>query len=143
MARIQIQLPDKFLYQTEIVVRITDMNYGGHLGYDTLLTLLQEARVNFYRSLGIKDELSLEGTVGQVIADVGVQYKSEVFFGDTLIVQLGVTDIHKIGFDMVYRVTQKTSGKEVAIAKTGIVCLDYATRKIAPVPASLLLKLNA
>ncbi|MBL0742504.1 acyl-CoA thioesterase [Chryseolinea lacunae] len=142
MARIQLQLPDKFLYETEIAIRISDLNYGGHLGHDTLLTLLQETRVNFYRTLGIKDELSLEGTVGQVIADVGVQYKSEVFFGDTLMVQLGVADIHKFGFDMVYRVTQKTSGKDVAIAKTGIVCFDYATRKIAPVPASLFSKIN-
>lgn len=142
MPRIHIDLPSAFLYTTEISVRVSDLNYGGHLGHDTVLTLLQEARVLFYRSLGYRDETSFEGSVGQIIADVAVQYKSESFLEDLLLISIGVSDVTRYGFDMVYHVVNKTTGKEVAIAKTGIVCFDYTKRKVAAIPASLAEKLH-
>ena len=142
MARIHINLPGKFLFKTEISVRVSDINYGGHVGNDTMLTLLQEARVLFYRQLGFKDEASFEGTVGQVITDAAIQYKAESFLGDTLIVELDVTDLTKYGFDIFYRVTNKATGKEIARGKTGIVCFDFTKRKVASIPRPLLEKLQ-
>lgn len=142
MSRIQIDLPDKFLFATEITVRISDINYGGHVGHDTILTLMHEARIHFYRYLGFKDEVNLEGSVGQIVSDAAVVYKSESFFGDTLVIEVGVADFSKYGFDMLYRITNKSTGKEVAIGKTGIVCFDYAIKKVAKLPETLLLKLR-
>jgi acyl-CoA thioester hydrolase len=142
MPRIHIELPSEFLFSTEIPVRIADINYGGHVGNDAILTIMQEARVIFYRSLGFKDEMNFEGTVGQIIADAAIQYKSESFIGDILMVHLAVADFNKYGFDMLYRITNKTSGKEVARGKTGIVCFDYEKKKVASVPAILIQKLG-
>lgn len=142
MSRIQLDLPKKYLFTTEIAVRASDLNYGNHVGHDTVLTLLQEARIQFYRTLGFKNELNFEGSVGQVIADVAVQYKSESFLGDQLVIKIGVSDFNKYGFDMVYLVENKITGKEVARGKTGIVCFDYDTRKIARVPDILKQKLQ-
>lgn len=142
MPRIQLDLPQKFLFTTEIAVRASDLNYGNHVGHDSVLTLIQEARIQFYRTLGFKNELNFEGSVGQVIADVVVQYKSESFLGDQLVIKIGVSDFNKYGFDMVYLVENKITGKEVARGKTGIVCFDYATRKIASVPDILRQKLQ-
>ena len=142
MARIQIVLPETFIHKVEIPVRASDLNYGGHVGNDTMLTLLQEARIQFYRTLGIKDETSFEGSVGQIIADATVAYKAEAFLGDVLEVQLAVADFNKYGFDMLYLVSNRKTGVEVARAKTGIVCFDYKKRKISSVPTSLLMKLG-
>ena len=142
MARIHLDLPEKFLFSTEIHVRVSDINYGGHVGNDAILTLMQEARVQFYRSLGFKNEVSFEGPVGQIIADSAVVYKSESFLGDMLIIQIGAADFNKYGFDLVYLLTNKETGKEVARGKTGIVCFDYDKRKVASIPASVLKKLN-
>src|SRR6478609_6879643 len=114
MPRIQIELPDTFLFSAELPVRIADINYGGHVGNDAILTIMQEARVIYYRSLGFKDEMNFEGTVGQIIADAAIQYKSESFIGDVLVVELAVADFNKYGFDMLYRISNKASGKEVA-----------------------------
>ena len=138
MARIQIDLPEKFLFITELTIRASDLNYGNHVGHDRVLTLMQEARVEFYRTLGFKNELNFEGDVGQVIADVAVEYKSESFLADRWIIKLGVSDFSKYGFDMFYLVENKVTGKEVARGKTGIVCFDYGTRKVARIPAVLL-----
>ncbi len=51
MSRIKIEMPEKFIYKTEIPVRITDINYGGHLGNDSLLSIIHEARVRFLKHL--------------------------------------------------------------------------------------------
>ncbi len=142
MPRININLPDHFIFTTEIPVRVSDLNYGGHVGHDTMLTLLQEARIQFYRSIGFKDEISFEGSVGQIIADAAIQYKGESFLGDVLSVAIAVDEFNKYGFDMVYQVTNKVTGKEIAVGKTGIVCYDYSKRKVASVPVSLLEKIH-
>jgi YbgC/YbaW family acyl-CoA thioester hydrolase len=143
MPRIQVDLPDKFLFTTEITVRASDLNYGNHVGHDTVLTFMQEARVQFYRTLGFKNELNFEGAVGQVIADVAVQYKSESFLGDQLIISVGALDFNKYGFDMYYLIENKVTGKEVARGKVGIVCFDYETRKVARIPELLKQKLSS
>jgi acyl-CoA thioester hydrolase len=141
MTRITIQLPETFIYETDIVVRVSDLNYGNHVGNDSILTLMQEGRTLFYRSRGFESEVKLEGPIGQIVADAAIVYKSESFLGDLLKIQIAVGDLHKYGFDLFYRITQRNTDKEVAVGKTGIVCFDYDKRKMVSMPASILAKL--
>ncbi|MFZ1807326.1 MAG: thioesterase family protein [Cyclobacteriaceae bacterium] len=142
MARLTLELPSRFIFNTRLTVRVSDINYGGHVGNDTILALMQDARVIFYKHLGFDGEISFEGAVGQIIADAVVVYKSESFLGDQLSVDIAVTDFNKYGFDMFYLITNLTTGKETARGKTGIVCFDYEKRKVASIPALLLKKLQ-
>lgn len=142
MARVQIKLPEKFAFTAELTVRVSDLNYGAHLGHDSVLTLMQEARVLFYRSLGYKDETSFEGSVGHVVSDAALLYKSEAFLGDVLEVKIAVADFSRYGFDLYYQLVRKDNTKEVARGKTGVVCFDFERRRVAPVPQSLLDKLQ-
>jgi len=143
MARLHLNLPDKFLYSTDITVRVSDLNYGGHVGNDTMLTLLQEARIQFYRTLGFKDETRFDGPVGQIIIDAAVQYKSESFLGDVLEIRIGAEDFTKFRFDLLYEVKNKSTGQEVARAKTGIACFDYSRRRVTSIPGTLLTRLQS
>jgi acyl-CoA thioester hydrolase len=143
MARVSIELPEKFNFTTEIIIRGSDLNYGNHVGHDRLLTIMQDARIALYRQFGFKNELNFEGSVGQVIADVCVVYKSESFLGDVLSCQIAALDFNKYGFDLLYLITNNASGKEVARAKIGIVCFDYDKRKIASIPKVLFDKLQS
>ena len=142
MARILLDLPGKFIFPTELPVRVSDLNYGGHVGNDAVLGLMQEARVLLYRQLGFKDELSFDGAVGQIIADAAIQYKAESFLGDILVISIGISDFTRFGFDMIYQITEKQTGKEIARGKTGIVCFDYNRRKVASIPTILMEKLQ-
>ncbi len=142
MARVQIEIPDNSIFETELTVRVADINYGGHVGNDTMLSLMQEARTQMYRSLGYENELSFEGSIGQVIADASVVYKNEAFLGDMLTITIGVGEFNKYGFDVYYRIVKKSDGNEVARGKTGIVCFDYSLRKVARVPEKLLAQLT-
>jgi YbgC/YbaW family acyl-CoA thioester hydrolase len=143
MARIEIQLPEKFSFHTDIVIRVSDLNYGNHVGNDSVLTLMQEARTLFYRTLGFESEVKLEGPVGQIVTDAAIVYKAESFLGDILHIEIAVDEMSKYGFDLFYRITNKATGKEVARGKTGIVCFDYQRRKIAVIPDILRERLTA
>lgn len=132
MARIKIDLPDTFIFSTQLQVRVTDLNYGNHLGNDALLGIVHEARVRFYKSLGFPDERNVYGT-GLIMADTAIQYKSEGFLGDKLEIAVGIHDISRMGYDLVYVITNQHN-KQVAIAKTGMVCFDYTERKVCAVP---------
>lgn len=132
MARVRLALPNAFLFSTEIPVRISDINYGGHLGNDAVLSLMHEARIRFLQSLGYS-EFDIEG-VGIMMTDSVVLYASEGFYGDVLIVDVGATDFQSSHCDIIYRLINKATGKEVARGKTGIAFFDRQKRKIAPLP---------
>ena len=141
MSRIKIEIPEKFIFKTEIPIRITDINYGGHLGNDALLSIVHEARVRFLNHLGYS-ESEVEG-VGIIMIDSAIQYKAEGFYGDELIVEITANDFSAIGCDIVYLLTNKKSNKEIAIAKTGIVFFDYEKRKTFPVPLEFKKKIES
>ena len=132
MPRLQIDLPDSFAFRTEVPLLLSHINYGGHLDNALLLTLVSEARVRFFRSLGYQ-ELDVEG-VGIVVADAALQYKSEAFHGEIMVIEMAAWEFGKYGCDLPWRMSDLATGREVARGKSGIVFLDYSTRKIAPVP---------
>lgn len=134
MARIKLDIPKTFSFQATIPIRITDINYGGHAGNDSILSIIHEARVQFLKQWGC-DEKNFFGT-GLIMSDVAIQFKKEIFYGDVLQVSVAMTDFEKISFDLVYKLDVTKDGKTetVATAKTGMVCYDYATRRIAAVP---------
>ncbi|MBK7792056.1 MAG: thioesterase family protein [Betaproteobacteria bacterium] len=141
MPRIRIELPESFVFATEVPICIGHINYGNHLDNAQLLSLVSEARVRFFKSLGYA-ELDVEG-VGIVIADVAAEYRSEGRHGETMVVEMAAEHFNKYGCDLVWRMSDKASGREVARGKHGIVFYDYAARKTVPVPPAFVAKLRA
>ena len=132
MARIRIELPDRFAFSTAIPLLISHINYGNHLDNAQLLGVVSEARLRFLKSLGYT-ELDVEG-VGIIVADAALQYRSEAFQGETMRVDMGAADFHEHGCDLVWRMAEAASGREVARGKTGIVFFDYGERRKVAVP---------
>ena len=135
MARIKLDLDGgDFVFRTELDVRITDVNYGRHVGNDALLGLLHEARLRFLASLGFSEEDI--GGVGMLMGDAVVQFKAVAFHGDRLGIEVGCKDVERRTFDLVYRVTRSADGAVVALAKTGMVAFDSAKKRPADLPAA-------
>ncbi|HMH33597.1 MAG TPA: thioesterase family protein [Puia sp.] len=134
MARIKIDLPKSFSFSIQIPVRITDLNYGGHVGNDNILSIMHEARVQFLQHHGF-DEMNLAG-VGLIMSDVSIEYKAELFYGDTITALVTAGEFSKIGFDLFYKLEKTTAGKQVTVvlARTGMVCYNYELKKIVAVP---------
>ena len=131
MARVKLDLPNEFLYETNIQVRIGDINYGGHLGNDAVLSLVHEARVRFLNHYGFS-EMDVDGA-GIIMVDTAIIYEAEGFYGDDVNVRVAVGDFSRMGCDVFYLLT-KNNGEKLARAKTGIVFFDYDKRRVTSMP---------
>ena len=143
MARIKIDLPAKFSFSTTIPIRITDINYGGHVGNDTILSIIHETRAKFFAHYGFT-ELDFDG-VGTIMSDVAIEYKDQVYYGDEILASIAVGEITKIAFDLFYKLEKRSvDGKQtaVALAKTWMVCYDYDLKKVAAIPENAIKKLT-
>lgn len=136
MARIKIDIPDTSLTKISLPIRITDINYGNHLGNDALVGLLHEARATWLNQLGWT-ELNIDGA-SIIMSDLAVQYLNEAFYGQLLEIELYSGEITAAGFELYYKVTFNSNNGiiNIAKAKTGIVFFDYSSRKVRNMPES-------
>ncbi len=141
MARIEINIPEKFTFETTLDIRIQDINYGNHVGHDSFVSILHDARIKFLDTLGYK-ETDIQGKA-LVISDLAVSYKSQCFYGDTLKIEIQPAEFNKYGCDIFYRVTHTKTRDLILLAKTGIVFLDYIKNKVTTVPEAFACKYSS
>lgn len=144
MARVKIDPPARFPFSTTIPVRITDINYGGHVGNDTILSIVHEARLKFFQHLGFT-ELNFGG-VGTIMSDAAIIYKEQLYYGDEIPVSVAVGEMTKFSFEIFYKLEKRSSdGKQTtaALVKTGIICYNYDLKKIVPIPAKAVEKITS
>lgn len=142
MNRIKIDLPDTFYFSTLITIRITDLNYGGHVGNDSFLSLIHEARQQFLRAHGY-EELAIGG-FGLIMADVAIEFKRELNYAETIRISVAAANFDKLGFDLFYLLEylNREETKIAAKAKTGMICYDYAAKKKISLPDEVIAKLS-
>ncbi len=130
MARIEINLPNGFVFSTSIPIRIGDINRGSHVGYVNLLSILEEARAQFFVSRGSADLVNIERGIGFIVGDVGIIYKKQIRYGQSIKVEITPADFKEKSFDLVYRISDAESGTEIIRAKTGLLLFDYEKQKV-------------
>jgi len=130
--KIRIELPGSFPFRTEIPVRITDLNYGGHVGNDRVLGLLHEARVRFLASMGYSEQ-DVEGA-GIIMAGSAIRYVSEIHYPATLRAEVAAGNFTASGCDILYRLADAVNGKERVRARTAIVFYNYTLKKVCRMP---------
>jgi acyl-CoA thioester hydrolase len=138
MPRIKIDLPEKFFnISINIPVRITDINYGDHVGNDSLVAIIHEARMQFLQHYGFT-ELNIEG-IGLIMSDIIVEFKNESFYKDIIDIKMGSGEISKVSFELFYRLITIRNNEEIIIAnaKTTMVCYDYKLKKVVALPEKL------
>ena len=137
MNRLKINIPDHFSFSTQLTIRIGDLNYGGHVGNDTILSLLQEARQQYLQSKG-HEELKIVG-YGLIMVDASIEYKKELNYADSILVSVIAKDFDKMGFDFFYKI-ELMQGQELMLAvkaKTGMLLYDYTNKKKIPITEEL------
>lgn len=132
MRKVHLDVPDRFDYATEVRLRVSDMNYGNHLGNDAVLALVHEARVRFLEEHGFK-ELEGDGT-GLIMADAALIYRAQGHRGQSVRIEVAVKELGEVGFDLYYRLSDKQTGKEIALVKTGMAFFDYRTGELLEIP---------
>ncbi len=116
MARIKIQFPDdQICYTTDLTVRITDINGANHLGNDSMISMISEARARFLFDFGIEE--TADDKI--IVTDLATTYLAEAYTRDELRFEIGVMDFNKYGGDIVFRVTRPRDATLIAMAKSG------------------------
>lgn len=133
-------MPDLILYQTTLDIHVQHLNYGGHLGNDSLISLIHEARMRFLTWLGVS-EIDVGGTA-LIMTDSVVVYQSEGFYANRLLIKIGVKDVTPKSFDLYYEVINETTEKPLALVKTGMLGFDYVLRKTKTLPESFVSRLQ-
>ena len=132
MPRIKVAIPDQFLFSMERVVGFSDVNYAKHLDSVSMVSILHEARLQFLASLGFS-ESNIFG-LGMVVTDLAVDYRSESFPNDCLIIDVGVSKFNRYGFDFGMQVTNRAFESVVCNAKIGVVFFDFDQHEMSKVP---------
>jgi acyl-CoA thioesterase FadM len=145
MARLVLDFPsDVFCFATQLTVRTTDINAANHLGNDSMVSMISEARALFLHEFDV-DEAAASAAAGGangsdgarlgiIVTDLATTYKNEAHARDHLWFDVGVMDFNKYGGDIVFRVHRPLDGALIAMAKYGFVFFDYAAGKVAPMP---------
>ena len=135
MGRIKLDIPEQLPFSCEVTVRVSDLNYGAHLGNDKVLSLIHDARVSWLIHLGLSEQDACG--VGIIQIDAAIQYKAEGFLGDRIRIDVGATEFNRMGWDFLYRLSLPKKGKLLALAKTGMAAFNYSQGKVVSVPDEL------
>ena len=132
MARLQLEFPDQYYFSTLLTVRVTDINGANHLGNDSMISMISEARARFLYEFGIR-ETGQNGT-GIIVTDLATTYRAEAHARDQLLFEVGVMDFNAYGGDIIFRITRPADQKLIAMAKSGFVFFDYQQHKVVSIP---------
>lgn len=136
MARLNLEFPeDQYCYSTHLTVRVTDINSANHLGNDSMISMISEARARFLFDLHAGDAEDGEtDKVGIIVTDLATTYRTEAHARDQLLFEVGVMDFNRYGGDITFRITRPADLALVAMAKSGFVFFSYERKQVVPMP---------
>lgn len=141
MKKEKINFPKKVIWSEKRTIADTDINYANHMGNERILMWADDIRNNALNNIGWGMD-SLESGSGVIVANHTIVYQSEGFLGDEINIEVGIDYLTEHSFDMVVRLTKENSNKNFIIMRTGVVCFNYNSRKIAEIPEQYLTQLK-
>ena len=141
MERLQLDFQeDQYCYTTPLTVRVTDINGANHLGNDSMISMISEARARFLFEYGVP-ETERDGN-GIIVTDLATTYRAEAHARDQLVFEVGVMDFNKYGGDIIFRITRPRDKRLIAMAKSGFVFFNYHTSQVVDMPDEFRSKFN-
>lgn len=132
MPRIKLEEQPAYEFTFPVTLHPRDINYGGHLGNDSLVILIGSARAQMFHSMGLSEGDLGDGKTGIIMADLVMNYRAEAFIFEQLDIATHVGEMQPGGFRIFHRVTRDS--KLIALAETGVMAFDYTKHRVAHVP---------
>jgi acyl-CoA thioester hydrolase len=118
-------------------VTIADINYGKHLGNDRPLVIFQDARIRFFKSLGLS-----EGDIGNgrsiVVVESGCRYLRQVFLHEELLVAVTIGELQGKRCRLEYSVQRRGEDQIVFSGFTLLLAYDPFAGKATTLPEQFL-----
>ena len=138
-----------FRYQLAIETRFRDTDAMGHINNAVYLTYFEAARAGYYRAVtGRSFEGISEDPVSIILAHATVDFRSQAWYGERLLVACRTTWAGHSSFAFGYRITADADstrgpGRLIAEGETILVMFDYAVQRPTRIPAELLAQIAA
>lgn len=117
-------------FSIPLTVRVSDLNYGNHVGYQNFFSFFQEARIAYLAQFGFS-ELDIGGC-SIIVTEANCKYKRELHLNDAISVACAVRQLKSKMFVMDYKITAE--GSICAQGFTKVMCFDYKTKSVGRVP---------
>jgi acyl-CoA thioester hydrolase len=128
-----------FKFTIPVTVRVAEINYGNHVGYQHFLSYFQESRIAYLRQLGFSERDI--GGYGMIVSEVTCRYRRELFLGDLIDVGCRIPEMKSKAFIMEYRIEKMNT--TCATGATTNLCFDYAAKKVVPLPGEFVAAVKA
>jgi acyl-CoA thioester hydrolase len=119
-------------YRHRLSVRFRDCDAMGHVNHAVYLTYFEQCRLTFWRELtGVPSPHTRV-----IIAHAECDYRAPAHFGDELEIRVGIGEIGRSSFSLVYEIVKVGGERVIATGKTVMVSYDYEKGASMPLPSN-------
>ncbi|MCZ8155460.1 MAG: four helix bundle protein [Leptospira sp.] len=136
MAKVELPLPSKYHFKTEIPIRKTDLWGELHVSFATVLDLVLEAHLQFFQYLGFS-VLDIYGR-SIIFTNATVTYESELLFGDLVEARVTIENLREKSFELFFHLTKENGAVSVTRVRISVLFFNYNERKVVPIPQEFL-----
>ena len=124
-----------FNHKAFIQVRFKDVDKMGHVNNANYLTYIEQARVKYFDDV-IGHDKKWSQQMGIILARIEIDYRSPVFFHDTIFVYTRCAQIGTKSITLEWLIVREKDNSEEIVAQgiAVLVCYDYEHEKTIPVP---------
>jgi len=123
--------------QVRIDVQWGDVDMMQHVNNVLFFKWFETARTRYFEDIDLAGHVP-KG-VGPILASTRADYRGQLRYPDTIVVECNVTKIGRSSCTQAYRVkSEKQGGKVVTEGEGTWVCFDYQAQKPVPLPRALI-----
>ena len=125
-------MTDDFRHRTTLEVRFRDIDAFGHVNNAVFFSYVEQARIRYL--LDIVDSETTFDRMPLILARVELDYRSPIFYGESVTVGTRVDRVGRTSFAMTHRMTAGDDDRLVGEVQSVLVTYDYAAASPMPVP---------
>lgn len=131
------------IYTHQINVRISDLNYGNHLSFNSLAGMLQESNVRWLKSINLNStEINIQDNIAWMVKELNIKYISEAFYDNNLVISMHLKSTRQTSITIHYEINNTTLNKKTGIAACELVFVSTISKKITTIPSCISDALN-
>jgi acyl-CoA thioester hydrolase len=123
---------DDFRHRTTLEVRFRDIDAFGHVNNAVFFSYVEQARIRYL--LDVLESETAFDRMPLILARVELDYRSPIFFGETVSIGTRIDRVGRTSFAMSHRMTAGDDDRLVGEVQSVLVAYDYAAAGPMPVP---------
>lgn len=139
--KVKLQNTGALVHTRQDQVRVNDLNYGNHVGHQTIYEYCHDARLDFFQAVEKSLEVPVSelafGPFGLIMSQSIANYLAQMNHQQEFLVDVFLDNLRSASFDLSYLIREKNSDKALARVLTSMTCFDYQKNKVVAIPQEI------